>query len=396
MPESASGARERLHFSQMLLSARKHKIQHILTEKVDRISRNFKEAIKLQDWLERDSSRYVHFVKQSLVIGQNSKSSDTFMWDIFLSMARQYSRNLSEEVKKGQKIGINKGLFMGSHKIGYLAHGAKGKSCEGKPRYPNPTMKGVIKDVFERIARGEAVINVCKWAQQDGRLKTNQGGKLHRSRFYTFIRDPFVCGQFYFNNKLYEGIHEPIISKQLFYDVQDILDDKKNRKSASHTYAYRGLVKNSTGTMMNCCTNKGLTYYYRNGVYIREEKITEALNNWFSNMEITDEAIKRFKEASRLYSDSFKEYRKAQLDGKVQPYSLRHTMARWLRKQSVPAWEVSAQLGHSQRDMAITEIYAPHDPAYLEASCKAIDVFFDELRVKCVGIDKILNGYLEQ
>ena len=87
---------------------------------------------------------------------------------------------------------------------------------------------------------------------------------------------------------------------------------------------------------------------------------------------------------------------KAQLDGKVQPYSIRHTMARWLRKQSVPSWEVSAQLGHSQRDMAITEIYAPHDPAYLGASCKAIDVFFDELRVKCVGIDNILNGYLEQ
>ena len=82
----------------------------------------------------------------------------------------------------------------------------------------------------------------------------------------------------------------------------------------------------------------------------------------------------------------------AQLQGSVNPYSLRHTVARWLRKQGVPAWEISAQLGHKRQDTAITEIYAPHDPAYLINTTKAIDIFFAELRAKSAPVDKVLKN----
>ena len=47
---------------------------------------------------------------------------------------------------------------------------------------------------------------------------------------------------------------------------------------------------------------------------------------------------------------------KCGLDDAVQPYSLRHTMARWLRKSGVSAWETAAQLGHKSREHRTTEI----------------------------------------
>ena len=81
----------------------------------------------------------------------------------------------------------------------------------------------------------------------------------------------------------------------------------------------------------------------------------------------------------------------AGLDTTVQPYSLRHTMARWLRKSGVPAWEVAAQLGHKQREFSTTEIYAPFDPSYLDASVRAIDTFFAALRAESVPIEKMLS-----
>lgn len=65
----------------------------------------------------------------------------------------------------------------------------------------------------------------------------------------------------------------------------------------------------------------------------------------------------------------------AGLSGNVQTYSFRHTIARWLRMQSVPAWEVAAQLGHKAPDYSTTEIYAPFDPAYLTKATDAIDLF---------------------
>ncbi len=70
----------------------------------------------------------------------------------------------------------------------------------------------------------------------------------------------------------------------------------------------------------------------------------------------------------------------AGLDDAVNPYSIRHTMARWLRSQSVPAWEVAAQLGHKQKDVSTTEIYAPFDPAYLSNAVKAIDVLLIQIK----------------
>lgn len=80
--------------------------------------------------------------------------------------------------------------------------------------------------------------------------------------------------------------------------------------------------------------------------------------------------------------------RRAGLDDRVNPYSLRHTMARWLRKEGVPAWEVSAQLGHKRPDLSITEIYAPHDPTYLDNAVRAIDSFFADLRANCVLVEE--------
>jgi len=71
-----------------------------------------------------------------------------------------------------------------------------------------------------------------------------------------------------------------------------------------------------------------------------------------------------------------------EMDDAVQPYGLRHTMARWLRKSSVPAWEVAAQLGHKSPDVSTTEIYAPFDPSYLFKSTAAIDAFLTEVALQ--------------
>jgi len=68
---------------------------------------------------------------------------------------------------------------------------------------------------------------------------------------------------------------------------------------------------------------------------------------------------------------------KCNLDDAVQPYSLRHTMARHMRKSGVSAWETAAQLGHKSREYLTTELYAPFDPDYLSEATIAIDTFFE-------------------
>ena len=77
----------------------------------------------------------------------------------------------------------------------------------------------------------------------------------------------------------------------------------------------------------------------------------------------------------------------AGLEGGVNPYSVRHTVARWMRQHGVPAWEVAAELGHKSRDYRTTELYAAFDPAYLTNAVRAIDGLFDALRASCAPVD---------
>lgn len=71
------------------------------------------------------------------------------------------------------------------------------------------------------------------------------------------------------------------------------------------------------------------------------------------------------------------------LDAECNPYSLRHTVGRWLRAHSVPEWEVAALLGHRMKGSNVTEIYATADPAYMTASKAALD----KLLLAVVGAD---------
>ena len=65
--------------------------------------------------------------------------------------------------------------------------------------------------------------------------------------------------------------------------------------------------------------------------------------------------------------------KRAGLEGRVSAYSLRHSVARYLRQQGVPLEQVAAMLGHTSRQHAITLRYAPDAPDYLREAVKAID-----------------------
>src|ERR1035437_8762061 len=117
--ESASGAKQRKIFGEMMEYMKNKGISILLCEKVDRLTRNLKEAVVANDWLEADVERQLHFVKQNLVIHKNAKSDEKFRWDIEIVLAKKFISNLSEEVKKGQKEKIAQGWLPTKPPLGY-------------------------------------------------------------------------------------------------------------------------------------------------------------------------------------------------------------------------------------------------------------------------------------
>ena len=59
------------------------------------------------------------FVKEGEILSKNAKSHVKFMHDIRLAIARHYSENLREEVKKGMREKAEQGAYPGHAPFGY-------------------------------------------------------------------------------------------------------------------------------------------------------------------------------------------------------------------------------------------------------------------------------------
>ena len=100
--------------------------------------------------------------------------------------------------------------------------------------------------------------------------------------------------------------------------------------------------------------------------------------------------FKELKDAKRTYAVEFRgepilstktAWRKlrkdAGLDNAVQPYSIRHTVARELRRRAVPGDQISVILGHRPEGTSRTDlVYAPYAPGYCRQACTAIQAIY--------------------
>ena len=82
-------------FNEMLNFCKEKDIKIILVEKTDRLYRNFKDYVTLEEY-----DFEVHLVKEGTIISKESRSHDKFIHGIKVLMAKNYIDNLSEEIKK--------------------------------------------------------------------------------------------------------------------------------------------------------------------------------------------------------------------------------------------------------------------------------------------------------
>jgi site-specific DNA recombinase len=287
--ESASGAKQRKVFSEMMVYLRKNNTDILLCEKVDRITRNFKEAVIINDWLEEDSKRQIHFVKQNLIIHKNAKSDERFRWDIEIVLAKKYIANLSEEVKKGQKEKISQGWLPTKPPLGYITTGDKGHKTHfiDKEKAPH-----IIK-MFELYSTGNYSTPALVEVMHKEGLRNRSGKKVGKSRLYDLLSNPFYYGQMKWNQQIFPAKHEPIISKELF----DLVQEKMNRKFKIPQYQKHNPVFKAKINCAECGgtitweTQKGHWYGHCNHhkkncsqkKCFRQEKIEEMLFPLFDN-----------------------------------------------------------------------------------------------------------------
>jgi len=287
--ESASGKMVRKKFYEILQYIKKNSANLILAEKIDRLTRNLKDASIINDWVQEDKNNEVHFVKENFIVSQNTKAHENLVWDMKVAIARFYTNNLSEEVRKGQKEKIAQGWLPTKPPLGYKTIGEKGHKIHVIDEEKAP----YIKKMFELYSSGNySTPSLVEVIYKEG-LRNRSGKKVGKSRLYDMLSDPFYYGDMRWKEQIYKAEHEAIITKDLFNIVQEKLNRKfKVPRYTKHNPVFKAKMDCAEcGGTITWEIQKGHWYGHCNHyktcsqkVWLRQEKVEEILFPLFDNV----------------------------------------------------------------------------------------------------------------
>jgi site-specific DNA recombinase len=233
--ESASAA-GRTGFGRMVefLKKNRSKCHTILVEKTDRLYRNLKDYVTLDE-----AAVTVHFVKENNVLSPDARSSDQLIHGIKVLMARNYSQNLGEETLKGMSQKAKAGLYPSYAPAGYRnVEGADQKRII-VPNGDAPT----ITRLFEEFATGRySLKSLAAKARAEG--WTIGGRPLYKSTLHQILRKRIYSGDFEWNGEIYSGTHQALVDRETWDKVQALFDHRVQTKEhrIKHDFAYTGFV----------------------------------------------------------------------------------------------------------------------------------------------------------
>lgn len=216
---SAKDSGQRPVFKEILEDIRRNRYNGIITWAPDRLSRNAGDLGSLVDLMDQKLLLQIRTYGQSFANSPNEK----FLLMILCSQAKLENDNKSINVKRGLRTRVEMGLWPAPAPTGYFKEKRMDRKCE---TLIDPDRAPIIKQMFEKAAyekwSGRKIYN---WLKFDLNFKTATSNKnLTLSNIYLILQSPFYYGVFEYPKKSgnwYTGKHEPIITKELFDQVQE-------------------------------------------------------------------------------------------------------------------------------------------------------------------------------
>ncbi len=240
-------------FTRMVRALQQGGAAGVITHKIDRSARNLRDWAMLGELVDRGIE--LHFAHESIDL---TSRGGRLSADIQAVVAADYIRNLRDEVRKGFYGRLKQGLYPLKAPIGYLDQGG------GKPKTIDPVRGPLVQKAFELYATGNWSFDTLGWELHQRGLRNNAGGIVTRNGLSTILNSPFYIGliRLSSNGELYQGVHEPLISKVLFDRVQAVLQGRFTHKANIHRFRFQRVLRCATcGRSLVASRAKGHVYY---------------------------------------------------------------------------------------------------------------------------------------
>ncbi len=253
---------ERPEFNNLLEFVRRNKrvADVLLFLKWDRFSRNAGDAYYMINTLNRLGIE-PQAIEQPLDL---SIPENKIMLAFYLAAPEVENDRRSLNTIAGMRRAKKEGRWIAKAPAGY-------KMSRNERNQPvvikDPLTAPIVRWVFDEIA------NAVYSAEMIYKKALEKGLKVKRSNFFEMIKNPFYFGRIYIpaykdeDEQYVTGIHEPLISEQLFNEVQDILTGRRRKfptkQTAIDELPLRGFLKCSRcGANLTGSKSKGRHQYY--------------------------------------------------------------------------------------------------------------------------------------
>lgn len=204
-------------YNELISEIRQGKFNGILTWAPDRLSRNAGDLGSVVDLMDQGLLQEIRTYGQKFTNNPNEK----FLLMILGSQAKLENDNKMVNVKRGLRARCEMGLWPSVPPTGYLSHSDRNRKCEV---ILDERRADVIKQMYEKVAYdGWSGRKLYHWLRDDIRFRTKHGKPLTLSNIYIILKSTFYYGEFEYpkgSGQWYKGIHEPIITKDLYMQVQ--------------------------------------------------------------------------------------------------------------------------------------------------------------------------------
>ena len=270
----SGGTMDRPGLQALLNDIREGHIQVVVVYKVDRLSRSIIDFHKMMQEFDKYGCNFVS-ITQSF---DTSNSMGKLTLNMLLSFA-QFEREVSAE-RVRDKIAASKakGLWMGgTPPLGYVNE---------RQRSVNEREAGIVRLIFQKYIETENMFAVAEYLNEQGfctkkwvakrSKREHGGGQFYKSNVQRILTNPLYIGKIahYAQNKIYDGKHEGIISRDLWDKVQGLIRRRINDPNAflhykCHKTVLVGKLYDDKGQNFRLTSSKkkGKKFlYYYNGV----------------------------------------------------------------------------------------------------------------------------------
>jgi site-specific DNA recombinase len=251
----------RKNFNDMLDKAIEFKVRHIIFKNTDRLGRNDIDWPRCKK-LAREDKITIHLYELATIFEAKSTAETEMFLDNTSSMAKYWSNKISQGIKANHKHKIKEGTSPSRFSpLGY-------KYDKNKKRHiVDEATKNLVQYIFDLFDNEQYSIDQLREYLTNEGYKSQAGTYWSKSGIHNLLRNPFYAGEFQYGGQIYQGNHEPFITKDRYTERLKRMGFRYVGKKKKDTdYLFKNFLRSAeSGRIFTGDTKTGA---HKSGTYI--------------------------------------------------------------------------------------------------------------------------------